>query len=258
MDELSDEVKAFLARAQRGHDVPRADVKQRVRAGVATALTLPAVAAPGPLHELGVQTGLGKTVASWSLGAKLGAAALAVSVVGAASLLVPRLAQVAPSPSHVASQARSADSQVVAKSSVVDSAAVPTRTALTNEPSLAAASPVAPTAPASLDDTRAAPQVVDADADATRTELSLLLAASDALDHGDSARGLTLLAQHRTRFPDSALDQERHGLSLVARCLERAPQGASDARAHGDAKAFLKRFPSAVLTTRIRRACELE
>jgi hypothetical protein len=249
MDELSDEVKAFLARAQREHEVPDVAVKQRVRAGVAAALvTAPVALAPAsagaPEGALTAQASLGKVVATWSLGAKLAVAAVTASIVGAGTLLLPRTDRPLPGSASVAAApatTREAPGELATARQPTESAPLGAAAALAG----ARAEARAPAAPAALDQ------------GAESGEVALLLAASDALDRRDDARGLALLEQHRAQYPRSALEQERRGLALVARCLQRAVSAPRDARAEPEARAFLKRFPTAVLTTRIKRACKL-
>src|SRR3954468_5107921 len=86
-DALSADARAFLARAQRSHQVPDPEVKQRVRAAIGVALiAAPLGAAPAALHGLGKAT---KLAARWSLGAKLGAAVVSAALVGTAGWLLP-------------------------------------------------------------------------------------------------------------------------------------------------------------------------
>jgi hypothetical protein len=282
-DALSPHVRAFLARAQRSHDVPGPEVKQRVRAAVGVALVAaPLGAAPVALKELGAAT---KLAARWSLGAKLGTSAVLAVLVGTGGVLLPQLGShpvrtargVVSAPAEsaaapVAGLARPASLDQPLPSSAIAAPAEPATSAAPAEPATSAA-PVEPATSVAAT-TAAVPALVAAAAGPSplaaqgepgpaptaavvdRSELSLLMAASEALDAGDAERGLVLLTQHRTRFPDSALDQERRGLSLVARCLrDGAGGGVHDARLSREASAFLRRFPGAVLTARIRRTC---
>ena len=240
-DALSENVRAFLARAQRSHQVPDPEVKQRVRAAVGVALiAAPLGAAPAALHELGAAT---KLAARWGLGAKLGAAAVVATLAGTGGWLLPH--------AHDAWAGRATRSGSV-PAAPVEAESASTSELDTSKADLsrerAALAPVVAAPPAPSADPAAAEGVVD------RSELSLLMAASDALETREAERALVLLAQHRERFPDSALEQERAGLGLVARCLRAGDQ---DARLGQEASTFLRRFPGAVLTARIRRACGL-
>lgn len=265
---LSPDVRAFLARAQRCHDVPDPEVKRRVRAAVGVALVAaPLGAAPVALNEVGAAT---KLAARWTLGAKLGTSAVLAALVGTGAVLLPQLDShpVRTTRGVESAPAASADTQVAAGSapslSVVPAGlaaiAAPREAATSAEPAPRAAAAESPAVaavaaegtPAATGTEPGAPQAAVVD----RSELSLLMAASEALDAGDAERGLALLTQHRTRFPESALDQERRGLSLVARCLRSTAGGSvHDARLAREASAFLRRFPGAVLTARIRRTC---
>lgn len=261
-DALSPDVRAFLARAQRCHDVPGPEVKQRVRAAVGVALVAaPLGAAPVALKELGAAT---KLAARWSLGAKLGTSAVLAALVGTGGVLLPQLGShpVRTSRGVVSAPAEFADAQVAgldrpasreqpATASATASSGAASGESATSAVPASAASADAPSALAAEGEPASAAPVAVVD----RSELSLLMAASAALDAGDAGRGLVLLTQHRTRFPDSALDQERRGLSLVARCLRDGAGGVHDARLAREASAFLRRFPGAVLTARIRRTC---
>ncbi|MEY4509655.1 MAG: hypothetical protein RLZZ450_1777 [Pseudomonadota bacterium] len=266
-DALSPEVRAFLARAQRCHDVPGPEVKQRVRAAVGVVLiAAPLGAAPVALHKVSAAT---KLAARFGLGAKLGTSVALAALVGTGSVLLPQLSSstVRRTQGVVSAPAASADTQVAAvdPSSTPDRAAtvpaVVAANATDRAAELAPAVSVEQLAPvAAQEESSRAPvgsetRVPD-EAVVDRSELSLLMAASEALDAGDAERGLALLTQHRSRFPDSALDQERRGLSLVARCMRDSSSGsARDARLAREASGFLRRFPGAVLTARIRRTC---
>jgi hypothetical protein len=300
-DALSADVRAFLARAERSHRVPDPVVKQRVRAAVGVALiAAPLGAAPAALHELGGAT---KLAARWSLGTKLGAAAVAATLAGTGGWLLPGVydSQVVRSARSVSAPAASADRPGDATSKVAPSllgSRAPEPRASTVRAASAPAVAVAPAAlvqglppggatrpagenvgaePANLRSRAQEPRAstvgdgLNESATQTagivdRSELSLLMAASDALDAAlaergsagfdarEVERGLGLLAQHRDRFPHSLLEQERRGLGLVARCLRDGPP---DARLVREASTFLRRFPGAVLTTRILRACGL-
>lgn len=267
-DALSPDVRAFLARAQRSHDVPDPEVKRRVRAAVGVALVVaPLGAAPVALNELAAAT---KLVARWTLGAKLGTSAVLAALVGTGSVLLPQLGShpVRTTRGVESAPAASADTQVAARGGPASldlpapatAIAAPGETATSGESAPRAvvtdATSVAAAAggstPVATVTEPSAPEAAVVD----RSELSLLMAASEALDRGDAERGLALLTQHRTRFPASALDQERRGLSLVARCLRNSAGGSvHDARLAREASDFLRRFPGAVLTARIRRMC---
>jgi len=88
---------------------------------------------------------------------------------------------------------------------------------------------------------------------ALSTELVLLHAAQAAWRAGDPERALTLSAQHRRRYPRSALGLERDALRVLALCdLKRSEE------AERLGRAWLARAPSSPLRTSIERSCAMQ
>jgi hypothetical protein len=71
-----------------------------------------------------------------------------------------------------------------------------------------------------------------------------------AFSRGNPEQALELLATHRKRFPQTALEQERSALEALASCRLKRPEGPELARA------FLARWPDSPQSDRVRRACE--
>ena len=89
-----------------------------------------------------------------------------------------------------------------------------------------------------------------ATSEAIDDEVQLLTSANRALASGDPARAVTLVAEHRARFPRSALAAERDATSAVALCQSnRASEGRTAART------FLEANPASPFGARVRGAC---
>jgi hypothetical protein len=92
-----------------------------------------------------------------------------------------------------------------------------------------------------------------ADGEALDAELSLLHAAQSAWRSGNAAQALTLVAQHRSRHPRSALALERDALRVLALCdLGRRREAAKLARA------WLARAPGSPLRAAIEGSCAIQ
>jgi hypothetical protein len=81
-------------------------------------------------------------------------------------------------------------------------------------------------------------------------ETALLRAANGALNRGDAARALKLLAQYDRRFPTGALREERSATEVVALCSE-----GRSAEARALSRAFVARYPHSPLLPRVTKAC---
>lgn len=87
-------------------------------------------------------------------------------------------------------------------------------------------------------------------ADSLAQEVALLRDAQRAVDGGNTAHALGLLARYQREFPRGVLRHEAAAVQVIARCR----QGNSpSARAAADS--FVKAQPSSPLAERVRRAC---
>jgi hypothetical protein len=92
-----------------------------------------------------------------------------------------------------------------------------------------------------------------ANADTLGDELELLHRAQSAWRAKDAAQAMTLLDQHRTRFPRSELKLERDGLRVLTLCeLGRKPEATSLAHK------LLERAPRSPLRATIEESCALK
>ncbi len=81
-------------------------------------------------------------------------------------------------------------------------------------------------------------------------ELSLLRRASQELRAGHSSAAQRTLDEHKRRFPNTVLGDERQGLALVASCANgRSPQN------HAAAERFVQAVPTSPLADSIKRRC---
>ena len=83
-----------------------------------------------------------------------------------------------------------------------------------------------------------------------RVEVDLLRQAKEATSHGDPSRALALLDDHASRFPKSALAQERRATRVLALCAAGRAQ-----EARREAASFLADHPQSPLAPRVRDAC---
>jgi hypothetical protein len=81
-------------------------------------------------------------------------------------------------------------------------------------------------------------------------ELTLVRAASDALQHADAGAALLKLQQYQTEFPRGALRLEVEALRAIALCTSHA------ATAAAMSAVFLKAHAGSPLAARVRRACD--
>lgn len=246
MNELPPDARALLSLAKASHEPTDPLVKERVRQQVQLAV---AASAAGGL--LSASTAKATTVVAKgglfsSVVGKVGIAAVALGVVGGGGALLQARSAV-----HRVeqSQERTVAKEVASPAPV--GASVPV---VAPAPEQAAAEAEAKTV---TGDERAAARVA-APHNAARgaaslpAELKLLKAASEALSRGDLVRGSTLLREHRQRFAQPMLREERDGLELVARCQ----RGDQDARA--SALKFIAEHGSSMVTATIKQACKLE
>jgi hypothetical protein len=80
-------------------------------------------------------------------------------------------------------------------------------------------------------------------------EVALLRHVEDAVGRRDTHEAHRLLAQHRARFPQPALLEERQGFSALVGCMEHGTGALLSSRA------FVARYPNSVLTARVLAAC---
>ena len=83
-------------------------------------------------------------------------------------------------------------------------------------------------------------------------EVALLRQLGEAVARRDTSEARSLLAQHRARFAQPALLEERQGFQALVRCMEHSPGALVSSRA------FVARYPNSVLTARVLHECEPE
>ena len=229
MDELPSDAKEFLAAVIGVHDAP-ADplLKHRLRAALVARLGLAAGApapAPGKLSWLGAK-GKALIVASVVAGGGVGGVWLAAR-------------PSAPDRQHgtveVAAPAQSA--------APLPSAAEP---AVSQPPGQLAPTVAQEARPSGRAPVRRTPR-----SSSLPAETALLGRASQALAQHDATSALSALREHRTRFQQPLLLEERDGLSALAECMVDPPKG------RARAAQFMARFPGSVLVVRVRHACQL-
>jgi hypothetical protein len=264
MDELSPETKAFLARADSLNSESE-QVKQRVRQALQAGLAVsPAILASSSASAHSA-TGLKATFSSLT-GSKLWLSALVLSALGASGWMAwrqepaPRRADAPHAASETAHEPVPPAQAALGNGAANDASRHP-------EPALApvrandtSAREAAPARGSHHVPSRAEPRasshphalgVAGKQSPVAHGELALLTEASDALSSDDAARALSLLAQHRRSYPKPALGEERLALTLIARCMSAEPAARTDARR------FVARNADAILTPRVRRACDL-
>jgi len=84
----------------------------------------------------------------------------------------------------------------------------------------------------------------------TGAEVELIQRAQQALEAGDATAALVLLSEHARRFPNGALSEERDAARVLALCGAGQQDDAEQMGA-----AFLGRYPSSPLASRVRASC---
>ena len=216
-------------------------------------------------------TAAGASGASAAGGAAVGGAAVAASAAGSSLLLKVLVGTLALSAvvalGTVVVRDRQGDASADAGAPVATANAAaapavapegPPATPETRDPSTVPSSVVAPPAPSALAAHPASalpggPRVADPAA-ATEGELSvetrLLSSAAGALRGGDPRGALTLLDEHRRRFPRGVLSEERDAERVFALCAM-----GSEEEARRSAKQFAREHPRSGLAPRVARAC---
>lgn len=240
MHELPGDPDDLLALARRAQHEPEAEVRARVRRGVAGALV--AGVAVSATAATGARVA---AKAGWSgaLAVKLAAGAAVCAV--ALSVLLGSGAE------HEAAGERRAPAAVVASRKPAPAVIAPA-----DAPSTAAPVPMlAGEAPASRTLTKSGKReraAATSTLPSLRAELSLLEKAERAIDEDRPGRALTLLERHRARFVSSSFVEERQGLTLIARCMIDQPQ------TDGEAARFLSQAGGSVLHDRVKAACVVQ
>lgn len=282
MSELSGAAKALLERSRLGLS-PTADDQARVRArllakvaaagaaGAAAAVAVHGAAnvAKGALAKGAAGAGagaaaLGTTGAAAVLKAAVAVTMLSAVVVGtvatrdvwrSAAVSAPTVAVNATS--QPKSPAPTVPTANAASTATVESPAAASATSIEVSPAARTtptAIPAGASAPAVSATKKDAPREIEANTPAAATsvadETALLRDAHIALEAGNSARALALLAEHGRRFPRGMLGEERDATRVFALC---AAGNATEARAA--AARFLRERPSSPLAARVQQSC---
>jgi hypothetical protein len=164
-------------------------------------------------------------------------------------------AQAVPRPSAEPKRSNSSAEPVSAGSRVRRSPEVSSRQSRRLQPIAADPAPL-PTADPAVARVRrqaAGDPAIAARSDRLEGELSLITAASQSLDNGDTAAAVEALEAHRVRFAAGFLSEEREALWIVALCDEGRAAEAATARA-----AFERRAPRSPLRVRIETRCKTQ
>jgi hypothetical protein len=260
-DELGRDARSFLSSARGAHDAP-AGAKDRVRLGLAAALSAPA--ATGATVALGVGAR-----ARWLTFAKLAAA---VVIVGAgAGAIASHFSSTSHDPGRASALPAKSPSSLPALPPPAVVAEVPSSPPPSFSPPAqpieaehAAAAPVgAGTGVASPIGTAAAPAPRHPTATAlparnhdavgegsVAAEVALRRRASASLRAGDPRGALAAVSEHARRFPNGALAEERDTERIVALCALGQVDDAQRARGR-----FERMYPSSSHEGRVRAAC---
>lgn len=252
MDELPQRAKAVLSLARDVHDPPDAAARERVRTKLAAALLVSPASGAAAAHAAKVAqaattkatyAGLFGSAKLWISGAVLVAAA------GGAGLVAVSSSKQVNQPAHVSPAAAAAK---VAPAEPTSRA--PRVEAVEASPERAPETPAPEVVEASRNVRKATPRRVASAGSAHPSlaeERALLARAAEQLAAHDPDAALGLLSEHRKRFRQSQLSEEREGLRVLAHCLQH-PAGT-----RAEARAFITRSPASVLVARIERACDL-
>ena len=234
MDELPRDAQRILALARSAQPAPNARARQRVHEHVHAVLSAGAL-----LHSEQASRARGKFGASTGLfnGTKIMLASVALMIGTGATIISMREppALVSNPPPAAPPQALPTPAEDVGQQPIE-----PVGTARAGE-----AAPVQMAPARFANGGVAQPQL------SLAAELALLSQASDALINGDTSKAQHALAEHRRRFRNPQLREEREGLSVLVGCVERPHS------AQSKAVAFVQKHPASVLATRIKRGCRL-
>lgn len=254
MDELPAHAKDVLRRAQ-GHDQCHdEDARRRVREGVARAVGVSAVGASiFDLSRVAAQPAarVAKSAPLASLLGKLTVTALVVALAGSGIALHRRNTE---PPAHGGTRASAvvstprvneAASRSSAQSPFVSESVEGVAVGQDERASGAGVASRRHAMRRSRSSGKPTPETLDA-------EVVLLRRLEDAVSRRDTGEAERLLAQHRARFAQPALREERQGFTVLVGCMKHATDGPLAARA------FVARYPSSVLTARVLRECVTE
>ena len=258
MDELPSHAKAVLRRAHQHDECHDEDARRRVREGVARAVGGSAAGAAvfararvaaqpaAPITKGGPLLGvLGKLAVTATVVALVGSGiALRWPGVQAPERRDTRASAVASEPPVSESAPRSGSPSALAATAAEHRPSAQDERA--GDAHAAAPQHAGRRSRGALVAARApAPDTLDA-------EVRLLRRLEEAVTRRDTHEADRLLAQHRARFPQPVLLEERQGFSALVGCMEQR------SGALGASRAFVTRYPNSVLTARVLRACETE
>jgi hypothetical protein len=228
MNDLDPRARAIVEAARRA-DVPSAADHDRIKRAVLLQIVAGTAVA-------------GSAVAgTLSVGAKVGLAVLAVSVVGGGTVGLLK----------VRSNHEPAAARMRAPARTVAAPMAPARTVAQEAP-----------APFAFDEKvakverprKAGPQTARAaktvDEDQLSAEVAVLRRAREELRVGRPARALDALAEYDRRFGKGALVEERQAIAAIAAC-----QAEPGPAARAQAEAFMRKAPASPLRERVREAC---
>ncbi|HTV20082.1 MAG TPA: hypothetical protein VMG12_15470 [Polyangiaceae bacterium] len=155
-----------------------------------------------------------------------------------------------PSPSATPSRSPDARVELAAVDAGSDAAPGSPRATPKRPPSVARAAR-APAERAPVADARGSHSPPSARGARSGEELALMRRIERSLRNDEPALALTLLAEAESRFPDSALEEERLAASVMAHCSLRDPEHVRRALS------FLESRPRSVYRTRVTAACNL-
>lgn len=245
MDELPSKAKHILTLAKGAQPKAEPGARERVRVRVDAALAGAAITthSEDAARALG-KLGRGKTFLTSS---KVMLASSVLLLGGGAMLLGTRTPKATPDERPTPAEVASAEVRAYTepRSQAVVAAPEPSEAAPRDEP------PVSALATAQTQAGALAKQGGDRRF-ALAAEMSLLSEATDALAKRDAAHARALLIEHRKRFHNAQLREERAGLWVLVRCLEE-PAAALD-----EAATFVRKSPTSLLAMRVKRACGLD
>jgi hypothetical protein len=230
MNDLDPQARAIVESA-RDADLPSGADRDRIKRAV--------------LLQIAAGTAVAGSAAAstLSVGAKVGLAVLAVSVVGGGAVgLLKVKGTREPAAVHMRAPARTA----VAPRPVASPQLIPAEAPL---PSDEKASKVEKPRKVVVPGSRA-PKAADVDEDQLNAEVALLKRAREELRVGRPARALDALVEYDRRFGRGALVEERQAIAAIAAC-----QAEPGPAARAQAESFIRKAPASPLRERVREAC---
>lgn len=256
MDRLPREARNFLALTADCHDPPDRGARERVQARLIAMALLPMPHAPSASASQLV--GSAPSATAWFTSSKvLIASVVAVTLSGGFWTLATRPSEFVKRAGVAAPAAPQEPTRPATPTAPIEVAqlqtaeALPAKSAARDETPAEHDADMAQQRARAVRVTRGARPAAAAAEGSLAQETELLHRASERLAQRELKAALSLLEEHRTRYRQSQLAEERNGLLVLAHCLRSPSEAAREARS------FIANAPGSLLAPRLVSACGL-